>query len=431
MEEINLFPHQVQALKDTESFKNVAYYLDMGLGKTFVGSEKLKIYDNKINLLICQKSKIDDWKEHFQKYYDYNIVIYDKKKEISNNSVIIINYDLVWRRPELLELKDFTLMLDESSCIKNSTSKRTKFILKLKPSNVILLSGTPVGGKYEELHSQLKLLGWKISKKAFWSNYIKTHLINVGGFKMPTVIGYKNIDRLKRKLRDHGSIFMKTEEVINLPEQMDNVIEIKNTSMYKKFLKDRLITIDLYGSCEFKDDSDFYGEDVTPRAELVGDTSLTYMLYQRQLASQYNNNKFSTLRDLMESTEDRILIFYNFNDEMKGIKELCKKLKKPVSIVNGEIKDLKNYESKNNSVTLIQYQAGAMGLNLQKANKIIYFGLTLSSELFEQSKKRIHRLGQNKTCFYYYLITKDSIEEKIYKTLLERKDFTNKLFEEI
>lgn len=411
MEEINLFPHQVKALKDTKSFKNVAYYLDMGLGKTFVGSEKLKIYDNKINLLICQKSKIDDWKEHFQKYYDYNIVIYDKKKEIPNNSVIIINYDLIWRRPELLELKDFTLMLDESSCIKNSTSKRTKFILKLKPSNVILLSGTPVGGKYEELHSQLKLLGWKISKKAFWSNYIKTYLINIGGFKMPTVIGYKNIDRLKRKLRDHGSIFMKTEEVINLPDQLDNVIEIKNTTLYKRFLKDRLITV----------------ED----KELVGDTSLTYMLYQRQLASQYNNNKFSTLRDLMESTEDRILLFYNFNDEMEGIIEICKKLKKPVSIVNGDIKDLKNYEDKSNSVTLIQYQAGAMGLNLQKANKLIYFSLTLSSELFEQSKKRIHRLGQNKTCFYYYLITKNSIEEKIYKTLLERKDFTNKLFEEI
>lgn len=411
MKKINLFPHQIKALEDTKSFKNVAYYLDMGLGKTFVGSEKLKIYNNKINLLICQKSKIDDWKEHFQKYYDYNIVIYDKKKEIPNNSVIIINYDLVWRRPSLLELKDFTLMLDESSCIKNSTSKRTKFILKLKPSNVILLSGTPVGGKYEELHSQLKLLGWKISKKAFWSNYIETYLINIGGFKMPTVIGYKNVDRLKRKLRDHGSIFMKTEEVINLPEQIDNVIEIKNTTLYKKFVKDRLI--------EIKD------------KELVGDTSLTYMLYQRQLASQYNSNKFATLKDLMESTEDRLLIFYNFNDEMEQIKSLCKKLKKPFSVVNGEIKDLSNYEKENNSITLIQYQAGAMGLNLQKANKIIYFGLTLSSELFEQSKKRIHRLGQKNTCFYYYLITKDSIEEKIYKTLLERKDFTNKLFEEL
>jgi len=67
---------------------------------------------------------------------------------------------------------------------------------------------------------------------------------------------------------------------------------------------------------------------------------------------------------------------------------------------------------------------------LQKANKIIYFSLPLSSELMEQSKKRTHRIGQDKTCFYYYLITENSIDERIYKVLEQRKDYTNKLFEE-
>ncbi len=99
-------------------------------------------------------------------------------------------------------------------------------------------------------------------------------------------------------------------------------------------------------------------------------------------------------------------------------------------MVNGKSKSLKNYESKDNSVTLIQYQAGAMGLNLQKSNKIIYFSLPLSSELFEQSKKRTHRIGQKKSCLYYYLITSGSIDEKIYEVLGQRRDFTNALFEE-
>lgn len=62
----------------------------------------------------------------------------------------IINYELAFRRPELSKLSDFTLMLDESSLIQNETAKRSKFILKkLNPSNVILLSGTPTSGKYE------------------------------------------------------------------------------------------------------------------------------------------------------------------------------------------------------------------------------------------------------------------------------------------
>lgn len=413
MNKVTLLPHQERSIAATKDFNRCAYYLDMGLGKTFVGSEKLKELNANINLIICQKSKLQDWCEHFKTYYpQYNTIIYSKSMEsIPTNSVIIINYDLVWRRPELLELKDFTLMLDESSCIKNEKSNRTKFILKLKPSNVILLSGTPTGGKYEELYSQCKLLGWKINKKAFWDTYIVTRKMDINGFSIPIVVGYKNVDRLKAKLREYGAVFMKTEEVLDLPEQLDNVIKVESTKEYKKFVKNRLIEID--------------------GKELVGDTSLTKLLYQRQLASQYNSNKTTMLRDLLESTNDRVIIFYNFNEELEKIEDMCIRMERPVSVVNGQRKDLKCYEKDQDSVTLIQYQAGAMGLNLQKANKIIYFSLPLSSELFEQSKKRIHRIGQKKSCFYYYLITERSIEEKIYEVLGQRRDFTNKLFEEL
>lgn len=97
--------------------------------------------------------------------------------------------------------------------------------------------------------------------------------------------------------------------------------------------------------------------------------------------------------------------------------------------MNGDKRDLNAYEANDNAVVIIQYQAGAMGLNLQKSNIIIYFSLPLSSELFEQSKKRTHRIGQEKACIYYYLITEKSIEEKIFETLKMRKDFTERLFE--
>ena len=89
------------------------------------------------------------------------------------------------------------------------------------------------------------------------------------------------------------------------------------------------------------------------------------------------------------------------------------------------------YENVQDSVTFVQYQAGAMGGNYQKANKIIYYTLPLgkgSCDLWTQSKKRIHRIGQDKPCFYYYLLVKGSFEEKNLKSLQVGKELTDELF---
>lgn len=385
----------------------------MGLGKTYVGSEKMKQLNAPYNLLICQKSKIKDWADHFKTYYDYNVIIYNKQPidSIPSRSILIINYDLAWRRPQLNQLKNFTLILDESQYIKNETSERAKFILNLNSDNVILLSGTPTGGKYEELWTQLRLLGWNISKKAFYNHYTITEMIDVGGFTIPVVVGYKNVDRLKEKLKSHGAVFMKSDEVFDLPDQIEQLVLVENIREYTRFKKDRVITIN--------------------EETLVGDTALTKLLYLRQLSSIYNSNKHEAFKDLISSTEDRVVVFYNFKKEFEILKGICEVLEKPVSYINGDGTDLKNYEVKNNTVTLVQYQAGATGINLQRANKVIYHSLPLSSELWMQSKKRIHRIGQSRTCFYYYLITKNSIEEKILDVLKERQDFTLDLFERV
>lgn len=370
--------------------------------------------DKRVNLVICQKSKVNDWVEHFKKYYPKYVVAnltskngFDLMNYTINNDdfiVAVINYELVFRRPELSKLKDFTLMLDESSLIQNETAKRSKFILKrLQPANVILLSGTPTSGKYERLWSQMNLLGWNISKKMYYAQYVNME-ISPDGY--PIITGYKNIDRLKRKMRDHGCVFMKSEEVLDLPTQNFISVTVPESKEYKKFKKSGIIEVN--------------------GKQLVGDTTLTKLLYSRMLCGHYNADKIKAFKDLIDSTEDRLIVFYNFNDELEALKSAVEN--KPISIINGQTKDLSAYEEYDNSITFVQYQAGAMGLNLQKANKIIYFTPPLSSELFEQSKKRIHRIGQEQSCFYYQLVC--GIESRIYDTLSMRKDYTDKLFEE-
>lgn len=437
---MKLYEHQKEGLEAVKDLDHVAFYWDMGLGKTFAGSEKMMQLGAAVNLVVCQKSKIDDWYEHFERNYVYSIFDLTDKDALNDfmyfcetwcggcGAVGIINYDLAWRRKELLKLQDFTLLLDESSLIQNETAKRSKFILKMKPKNVILLSGTPTGGKYEKLWSQLHLLGWKISKQMYWNQFVNVEYLDTVGRSIPIVTGYKNVQRLKRKMNMYGCQFLKTDDVFDLPAQNFQKIKVDSSPEYRKFKKDRVVTVHT-GVFDVLIDHDWEGKSYSDLHELVGDTTLTKMLNERMLCGVYSKEKMKAFTDLLDSTEDRLIVFYNFTAELEAMKAICDYVKRPYSVVNGKVKDLTAYDTKNDSVTFLQYQAGAMGLNLQKACRMVFFTLPLSSELYEQAKKRIHRIGQEKPCFYYQLICKGSIEEKILRTLEMRKDYTEKLFE--
>ena len=424
---MKLFPHQSEALERVAGFDNVAFYHDMGLGKTFTGSEKMRLFGNRVNLVICQKSKVNDWVNHFRDHYP-DVVVWNltNKKEFDNfllfcieghTHVAVVNYELAWRRPQLKNITvDFTLMLDESSLIQNRKAKQTKFILSLHPKNVILLSGTPTAGKYENLWTQAHLLGWQISEDLYNRQYVNWKTIESDGFFHKIVDmknPYKNVERLKQKFRNHGSDFVKTDEVFDLPEQTFTTVMVPTSKEYRKFMKT--------GYVQMPDGS-----------ELIGDQVFTKRLHSRQLCGMHSTAKLEAFKELIQSTNDRVIVFYNFNRELEMLLEAVNAdgIGRPVSIVNGSTKNLWNYENTDGSITFIQYQAGAMGLNLQKANKIIYFTLPERSELFEQSKARIHRIGQNRPCFYWIMMCENSVEEDIHQTLLERKDFTDELFVE-
>lgn len=256
---MELFAHQQKALDLTTAHNRCAYYLDMGLGKTFVGSEKALKLNARINLLVCQHSKMQDWLDHMIRNYSmqYGLAIYDltKKKDFgwfmkstSDHCPFpicgVINYELTFRRKALKSLTGFTLMLDESSLIQNENAKRSKFILGLNPVNVVLLSGTPTGGKYEKLWSQCRLLGWSISKDLFFKQYVETEWVEDDGFMRQRITGYKNVDRLKKKLADHGAVFMTTEDAgIELPTK--NMIQVKTppSPLYKMRIRSQKLQV--------------------------------------------------------------------------------------------------------------------------------------------------------------------------------------------
>lgn len=338
-----------------------------------------------------------------------NGVTYQQFLSSTERRVGVINYDILARRPDLAKLENIAVVFDESSMLKNEQAQRTKAALKLKIRYCVLLSGTPVGGKYEELWTQCRLLGWQITKADFWNKFVYWREWQPAPHAraIRLVTGYHHVDLLKLELARHGAHFLKTEEVLTLPDQVFQTVHVSPNRAYKQFMRDGVTSV-----CG----------DV-----LTASTPLTKMLYARELCSIYNKDKHTAFVDLLNSTNDRLIVFYNFVAELYIMQALAKD--RPLSFVNGQCKDLTAYEAYSNSVTFVQYQSGAMGLNLQKANRVVYFSLPLSSELFEQSKKRIHRIGQKQTCFYYYLLCDDSVEGQILSSLKRRNDYTLVLFE--
>lgn len=418
-----LYPHQQKALSLTRGLKRRAFFLDMGLGKSILAIEALREMGGSA-VLICQLAKIYDWTVLAMEY-GFEVVDYTKTKRPSIEEIeskmdmcpviVLINYESFWRRPELLSLTDVTLILDESSLVQNPKAKQTRGVLKMNKGveRVILLSGTPCSGKYENLWSQAQLLGWDISRTAFENTYVNWETFKIGMMthRRPNPKDpYLNVERLKEKFRTHGSVFMKTEDVMHMPEQNFIRVDVSTSKDYRMFLKDRIISIG--------------------NEEIIGDNALTYRLGLRKLTGIYSEAKQEAFKALIQSTNERLVVFYNFNREFDALKAICDECGKPVSEISGRMKDERAFRENSDGVILCQYQAASMGLNLQEASRIIYYSLPERSDLYEQSKKRIHRIGQQKPCFYYLMVCKGSIEEWIGKALAQKKDFTDELFRE-
>lgn len=420
---MQLFDYQRAALNRLEGKKRVAFYHDMGLGKTYVGSQKLLDETSGHSLVVCQKSKIADWVDHFNE--NTHVAAFDASSNVGYShlvkviahpkdypqSVFVVNYDIIYRREELTKNHWGGVIFDESSLLQNEKSKRTKAALKISQLTdvLILLSGTPTDGKYERLWTQLHMLGWEISKSMYWKQYVNYRVDTSQGFPIITVRGYKNVDRLVSKMHDLGCDFLKTDEVLDLPEQTFITVECKATPELKKFRSKGIVTM-------------------PDGTEIVGDSTFSALSGERMLAGALSKYKLDALKSILEGTSERVVVFYNFKAECDLIADLCDLMKRTHCEINGYTHDLEKFDQ-DGCVCIVQYQAGAMGLNLQKARYTVYFSPPLSSSLFEQSKKRTHRVGQTQACTYYKLLTVGSVEFDIYKNLDMRRDYTDALFE--
>lgn len=304
------------------------------------------------------------------------------------------------------EYKGYFVIFDECHYVKNPTSQRGKAAIALTKvsTHFLLLSATPSSNGWGDTIAYMIMFGHFKNKTEF----LKKHAIYEDKYFGPKPIkvvgGWKDQDQLKQ-IYQSFSIKLSKDECLDLPPLVFEDISFNASRDYKVIAKDRVLGEELY--------------DTVPK--------LQHGL--RFYANQEDKLKYSEM--LAEGTNENIIIFYYYQEEKNKLKDVMKKLGKTIFEVSGQVTNLPgkaDWSELKNSVTIVQYQAGAAGIELQYANMVIFYTPTYSFQDYEQALGRAYRNGQTKKVTVYRYITKDTIEEAIYLALSNKKDFTDELF---
>ncbi len=405
-------------------------------------SEKIKKL-----LIVCPLSIVGVWKEEFEKFadFDYELSVLkgstEKKAELLQKiqgaglGVAVVNYESVWRlEPEILSWKPDFIIADESHKIKthNIAASKTMHRLGARTKYRMILTGTIITNKAIDVFSQYKFVDPSIFGNSFYAFRNKYFdMVGYGGYTR--VLKESMKDELMEKL--HSIAFRATKaECLDLPPITDIIrhieLEPKAMGIYRSLVKDSFAELN--------------------KGQVTVTNVLTKLLRLSQLTGgfigsdegnvcqQVSKSKLEALEDIVDNavqSGEKLVVIARFLAEIKGIKKLLEKKNILYSQVSGEVKDREEQISKFQndpkvSVFIGQVATAGLGITLTAASTMVFYSLDYSMSNFEQTKARIHRVGQTENCTYIYLIAKGTVDEKVMMALQNKADLARTLVDE-
>lgn len=412
-----------------------ALFLDCGLGKTITTLTAINelMYDSfeisKVLIIAPLRVAQSTWKEEIEKWNHLNLLRYsiavgDEKERLKalkqNSDIYIINRENVdWLVTKSgIDFNFDMLIIDELSSFKSHTSKRFKSLLKIRPyfERVVGLTGTPSSNGLMDLWAEFRVLDLGERLGRYITHYRNEYFLpdKRNGAVIFSYKPQKNAEeRIYRRLADM-TISMKSTEYLKMPELILNELEInldeEDQTKYKKFKKEMVMTIQ------------------EKEIDAINAASLSNKLIQLANGSIYDedkkfyevhNKKLDRLEEIIESANGKpVLVAYWF----KADKERIEKRFKVREIKTAD--DIKQWNKGMIDLALIHPASAGHGLNLQSGGStLVWFSLTWSLELYQQTNARLYRQGQKDTVVIHHLITKNTIDEDIMKSL-KKKDKT-------
>ena len=443
----NLYRHQVKAynfaLEKFNKGKGVAFLMDMGTGKTIttialIGALNSQKRVGKV-LVVSPKSIVGVWEEEFQKFADfrYALTILDgtiaKKKAAfgymngSALQVIVVNYESAWRlESEIAKWQPDMIVCDESSKIKNPTTAQSKALHKLgkQSKHNVILTGTPVTNNPLDFFSQYKFLNEEILGSSYY--LFRNRYAVMGGYQNHQIVGYNHLSELVEKV--HKVAFrIKIEDAVDLPPFIDEVrtikLEPKAEAVY------RMIEQDCYA--ELSTDAEVTAKNILTQLLRLSQCTGGFIRDDKTAQPQdVSTAKLEALEDIIDSCleeDKKVVVFARFVPEIEAIKAMLEKKKVGYRLIYGATKDraeqVKNFqEDASVKVFVGQLQTTGMGLTLTAASVAVFYSLDFSYANYEQSRARIHRIGQTEKCLYIHLVAKNTVDEKIMNALKHKGD---------
>ena len=447
------YEHQRNALNESAIKHQWAYFMEMGTGKTKVTIDNMAylFLKKEINsaLVIAPKSVYTVWETEIEthmpseikyKIFKWNLdkqKDYNKLNKFEHFRIFLINVEALSTKrgfdgcvDYLIKNKANFVALDESTTIKNRSAKRTKNILGLRKLALVrrILTGSPITKSPLDLFTQCQFLSPELlgfsSYLAFRNRYAEMTDIPVGSGRFISVPKYyKRLEELETKLKQFSTRIRKDQCLDLLPKvRQKRYIELEGES---KSIYNRLRTMALA---------------IVEDSTISFSNKLTEIIKLHQVCNGFTKNddgeivelhkqKLSALDEILEESDGKSIIWANYIYNIKEIISFLEKKYGKDSVVSiyGDV----HVEDRKKAVERIQKDkktrflvgnptTGGFGLTLTACTNVIYFSNNYNLEVRKQSEDRAHRMGQKNSVTYIDIVAKDTLDEAIMKSLVNK-----------
>lgn len=424
-----------------KGFRGVGLFSDLGTGKSKVAVGLADALNANLIMCVGPRSSTRIWHQEFRKHScrDYQIILPDITVNVAERlrrvrtrirhtnlpTVVVINYDAVWRPPFgdwVLEQTWDLVIADELHRIKTHNSKSSLFMAELRDRAKyrIGLTGTPLHHKPLDIWAQYRFLDPGVYGLNYWD--FERYYSSVKGSEQTRK--YKHEEEFTQKL--YSISFRVSGDILNLPDAVHKniygslgeaselyqevergvIAEVKSglITIHNAFV--RLMRLQQITSGHIRDDQG--------NLQIVGHE-------KEELFDDF-------LDDLPEG--EPLVVFAEFHYDLDSISKICKKHGLKYSEYSGRRDDLEIWKNGNSDVLAVQMRTGAQSIDLTRARYAVYYSFGLSLGDYQQSLKRIHRAGQKRSVTYIHLILQNTIDERKMKYLERQSDIIQGLLEE-